>query len=68
MTLLFEDRILPDGTHVLVPIVRRPRTCERADHVAKRTYTSRKAAKAARTKHHHLYRCPNCGEFHLASK
>ena len=68
MTLLFEDRILPNGSHVLVPIVRLPRTCERADRVAKRSYQSRKAAKQARTKHHHLYRCPNCGEFHLASK
>lgn len=55
MEVIFADRILPDGSHVLVPVVRRPRTCERADHVAKRAY-------------HHAYRCPNCGAFHLASK
>lgn len=68
MTVIFEDRILPDGKHVLIPKVRRPRTCERADRVAKQVYHSRRDAKAARTKHSHLYQCPNCGEFHLASK
>ena len=67
MNLIFEDRILPDGTHVLVPKMQRPRTCRRSDGVVKVTYESRRAARHARTKHSHLYNCPNCGRYHLAS-
>jgi predicted RNA-binding Zn-ribbon protein involved in translation (DUF1610 family) len=67
MNLIFEDRILPDGNHVLVPKVERPRTCRRGDGVPKVCYNSRDAARAARTKHHVLYHCPNCGRYHLAT-
>jgi hypothetical protein len=67
MNLIFEDRILPDGTHVLVPKMSRPRTCRRADGVPKVSYASRRAARAARTKHDVLYRCPNCESYHLAT-
>ncbi|HLI96368.1 MAG TPA: hypothetical protein VKT72_09815 [Candidatus Baltobacteraceae bacterium] len=67
MNLIFEDRILPDGKHVLVPKVERPRTCRRADGVPKVCYNSRGAARSARTKHDVLYRCPNCDRYHLAT-
>lgn len=67
MNLIFEDRILPDGSHVLVPKLQRPRTCRNANGVPKVSYTSREAARSARTKHHVLYRCPNCEHWHLAT-
>lgn len=67
MNLIFVDRILPDGSHVLVPKTQRPRTCRRADGVPKVSYASRSAARAARTKHDVLYRCPNCEQYHLAT-
>jgi hypothetical protein len=67
MNLIFEDRILPDGKHVLIPKFERPRTCRRADGIPKVCYSSRDAARAARTKHHVLYRCPNCERYHLAT-
>jgi hypothetical protein len=67
MNLIFEDRILPDGQHVLVPKAQRPRTCRRSDGVPKVSYSSREAARAARTKHHVLYHCPNCAQYHLAT-
>lgn len=67
MNVIFEDRILPDGSHVLIPRLRRPRTCRRADGVPKRSYGSRGEARAARTKHDVLYRCSNCGQYHLAT-
>jgi hypothetical protein len=67
MNVIFEARILPDGRHVLVPKPQRPRTCRRADGVPKIAYGSRAAARGARSKHQHLYRCPNCGRYHLAT-
>ena len=66
MNANFVDRILPDGTHVLVPKAERPRTCRRADGVPKIGYATRDAARRARAKHQHLYRCPNCCRYHLA--
>lgn len=67
MSLIFEDRILPDGRHVLVPKVQRPRTCQRADGVPKVSYSTHHDARRARTKHDVLYHCPNCGRYHLAT-
>lgn len=67
MDLIFEDRILPNGTHVLIPKARLPRTCRRADGVPKVSYPSRHAARDARTKHDVLYHCPNCDRYHLAT-
>ncbi|HKU69185.1 MAG TPA: hypothetical protein VJP85_15540 [Candidatus Baltobacteraceae bacterium] len=67
MNVIFVDRILPDGHHVLVPKLQRPRTCRRADGVPKVCYPSRQAARAARTKHDVLYHCPNCDRYHLAT-
>jgi hypothetical protein len=67
MSIIFEDRVLPNGTHVLVPKISRPRTCRRSDGVPKITYHDRGAARHARTKHDVLYRCPNCGGYHLAT-
>lgn len=66
--LLLVGRPMPDGTQVLVPQVIRPRTCRRLDGVKKISYATRAQAKAARTKHDEIYRCPNCGAFHLATK
>jgi len=65
---LFVDRPMPDGSHVLVPRLIRPRTCRRLDGVTKVAYATRAEAKAARTKHDDVYRCPNCGAFHLATR
>ncbi|HEY1976389.1 MAG TPA: hypothetical protein VGG89_07590 [Candidatus Baltobacteraceae bacterium] len=59
---------MPDGTQVLVPQVLLPRTCRRLDGVTKVAYATRAEAKAAKTKHHTVYRCPHCGAFHLATK
>ncbi len=67
MNIIFEDRILPNGTHVLVPKAARPRTCRRSDGVPKITYHDRNAARRARTKHDGLFRCPNCDGYHLAT-
>lgn len=67
-SLVFAARPLPGGAQVLVPVIVRPRTCHRLDGVAKVAYGSRAEAKAARTKHHGVYRCPNCKAFHLATK
>jgi hypothetical protein len=67
MNVIFVDRILPDGSHVLVPKPDRPRTCRNANGVPKVGYSSRDDARAARTKHHVLYRCPNCDRYHLAT-
>jgi hypothetical protein len=67
MDVIFVDRILPDGSHVLIPKPDRPRTCRNPNGVPKICYTSRGAARVARTKHHVLYRCPNCNGYHLAT-
>ena len=67
MNVIFADRILPDGSHVLVPMPQRPRTCRRADGVPKVSYYTHAAARKACTKHHVIYRCPNCDRYHLAS-
>ena len=67
MNVIFVDRILPDGTHVLIPRTQRPRTCRRADGVPKVAYVSHDAARAARKKHQHLYLCPNCERYHIAT-
>lgn len=67
MNLIFEDRILPNGEHVLVPKAQLPRTCRRSDGAPKVRYGDRHGARAARTKHHNLYHCPNCDGYHLAT-
>lgn len=64
---IFEARPLPNGTHVLVPRIRLPRTCRRLDGVVKVAFDSRAEARRARPKHQHAYRCPNCRQFHLAT-
>ena len=66
--LLFVGRPMPNGTQVLVPQLVRPRTCRRLDSVTKIGYATRSDAKAARTKHDTLYRCPHCGAYHLATR
>jgi hypothetical protein len=67
MNAIFVDRILPDGTHVLVPKTERPRTCRRSDGTPKIAYATRYEARHARTKHDVLYHCTNCGRYHLAT-
>lgn len=67
-SIVFAAKVLPDGSQVLVPSVRRPRTCRRLDGIVKVAYEGRAAAKAARTKHDVVYRCPNCKRYHLATK
>ena len=66
--VVFADRILPDGSHVLVPQIVLPRTCRRLDGATKVCYATRAEAKAARTKHDAVYHCPNCGTYHLATR
>ena len=66
--IVYASRSLPDGSQVLIPRLVMPRTCRRLDGVTKMTYSTRAEAKAAKTKHHAVYGCPNCGAFHLATK
>ena len=61
-------RQLPNGTQVLVPQLVLPRTCRRLDGVMKIAFDNRAEAKAAKTKHEDVYRCPHCVAYHLASK
>jgi len=49
MSFIFEDRVLPNGAHVLIPKIARPRTCRRSDGVPKITYHDRKAGRRARS-------------------
>ncbi|HTV73645.1 MAG TPA: hypothetical protein VME66_08080 [Candidatus Acidoferrales bacterium] len=65
---IFVTRPMPNGTQVLVPRLMLPRTCRRLDGVTKISYATRADAKAARTKHDEVYRCANCGAYHLATK
>ena len=67
MNVIFEARILPSGEQVLIPKPVRPRTCRRLDGVPKKAYKTRSQARHARTKHDTIYRCPNCGLYHLAT-
>jgi hypothetical protein len=67
MNVIFEDRVLPNGSHVLVPKTRLPRTCRRSDGVPKIVYHDRNAARRACTKHEVFYHCPNCRNYHLAT-
>ena len=66
--IIYASRSLPDGSQVLIPRFVMPRTCRRLDGVTKVTYATRAEAKAAKAKHHAVYRCPNCGGLHLATK
>jgi hypothetical protein len=66
--VVFVGLRLRDGTMVLVPQPRQPRSCHTAAGVPKLAFSSRRDARRRADVDQHPYACSICGAFHLATR
>jgi len=59
---------LPNGRQAIMPRRVRPRSCVRLDGAEKLLFASRAEARRGCPKHQTVYRCPQCGAWHRATK